>query len=303
MVSGMLFDIKHYAVHDGPGIRTTLFFKGCPLRCWWCHNPEGISPEKELIVKPKRCLEECRLCLSSCPENALSKPEGKTIQVDRKKCRAQARCAEICPTGALEMVGKTMTVTEVMQEVNQDRIFYERSGGGVTFSGGEPLQQPEFLDALLTACKKIDLHTVVDTSGHAPFALLERIRDRVDLFFYDLKHMDPGKHREMTGVSNSVILDNLRRLADTDSRVHIRIPLVTGVNDDDAHVRQVAAFLTELPGIQDISLLPYHSMGSQKYSNLNLPYLRSDAKPPTEGAVAVIKAVLQQHGFRVKIGG
>jgi pyruvate formate lyase activating enzyme len=303
MVSGLLFDIKHYAVHDGPGIRTTLFFKGCPLRCWWCHNPEGISPEEELNVKPQRCLEDCRLCLSSCPENALSKPDGKTIQLDREKCRTHTRCSEICPTGALEKVGKTMTVTEVMQEVNQDRIFYERSGGGITFSGGEPLQQPEFLDALLTACKKVGLHTVLDTSGHAPFALLERIRDRVDLFFYDLKHMDPDKHREMTGVSNSVILDNLKRLAKTGNGIRIRVPLITGVNDDDTHIRQMGDFLTELPGIRDISLLPYHSMGSQKYSNLDLPYLKPEAKPPTEEAVAGIKAALQRRGFRVKIGG
>ncbi len=303
MVSGLLFDIKHYAVHDGPGIRTTLFFKGCPLHCWWCHNPEGISPKKELIVKPKRCLEDCRLCLSSCPENALSKPDGKTIRLEREKCREHARCAEICPTGALETVGKTMTVAEVMQELNQDRIFYERSGGGVTFSGGEPLQQPEFLDALLTACKKVGLHTVVDTSGHAPYGFLERIRTRVDLFFYDLKHMDPDIHREMTGVSNSTILDNLRLLAGTGSRINIRIPLVTGVNDDETHIRQVAAFLKELPGIQDISLLPYHSMGSQKYSNLDMPYLKPDAKPPTKDAIAGIEAALQQNGFRVKIGG
>jgi pyruvate formate lyase activating enzyme len=299
----MIFDIKRYAVHDGPGIRTTLFFKGCPLHCWWCHNPEGISPHRELIFRPKRCLDDCRLCLETCPEGALSKPDGKNIQLDRSRCRLHAHCAEACPTGALEMVGRLMTVPEVMKEVRKDRMFYERSGGGVTFSGGEPLQQIEFLDALLTECKKDGLHTVVDTSGHAPFERFETIRRKVDLFFYDVKVMDPARHREATGVSNSLILENLRRLAETDSRIQIRVPLVTGVNDDMNHTRALADFLKELPGVRDISLLPYHSMGSQKYTNLNMPYLNPTAEPPSEATVASIRQELENRGFRVRLGG
>jgi pyruvate formate lyase activating enzyme len=302
MNQGTLFDIKRYAIHDGPGIRTTLFFKGCPLRCWWCHNPEGIASEPELILKPNRCLDDCDLCLADCPEKALSKPDGR-IRVDRDRCRVLGRCAEACPTEALEVVGKTRTVDEVMREVRKDRIFYERSGGGVTFSGGEPLQQIEFLAALLEECRKDNLHTVVDTSGHAPYERLEGIRDAVDLFFYDLKHMDPAKHREMTGVSNEVILDNLRRLAETDSRIQIRVPVVTGVNDNIDHTRRMAEFLASLPGIRDISLLPYHSMGSQKYKNLDVSCPNPDAEPPSEDTMAGMRAALEDRGFRVRVGG
>ncbi len=303
MLTGTLFDIKRYAVHDGPGIRTTLFFKGCPLHCWWCHNPEGISPKQELFLKPSRCLAECRLCLTVCPEQALSKPGGR-FQVDKNKCRISGICDETCPTGALELVGKTWTVEQVMQEILKDRIFYERSGGGVTFSGGEPLQQPEFLAALLRKCKEQGLHTVVDTSGHAPFKNLESLMDQVDLFFYDLKLMDAEKHRKMTGVSNELILENLRRLSQAGSRIRIRIPLVPGVNEDIPHIRQVAQFLSSLPGIiQDISLLPYHALGSSKYKNLEVPYLNPEATPPAASLVAEVRSELESKGFKVRIGG
>ncbi len=302
MLTGTLFDIKRYAVHDGPGIRTTLFFKGCPLHCWWCHNPEGISPKQELFLKPSRCLEECRLCLTVCPEQALSK-SGDRIQVDKKKCRISGICAETCPTGALELVGKTWTVEQVMQEILKDRIFYERSGGGVTFSGGEPLQQPEFLAALLTQCKELGLHTVVDTSGQTAFQNLDSIKDQVDLFFYDLKLMDAEKHSKMTGVSNELILENLRRLSQAGSRIRIRIPLVPGVNEDIPHIRQVAQFLSSLPGIQDISLLPYHALGSSKYKNLEVPYFNPAASPPAAALVAEVRSELESQGFKVRIGG
>jgi len=302
MIQGTLFDIKQYAIHDGPGIRTTLFFKGCPLHCWWCHNPEGISPDRELTFKPNRCLDDCNLCLTSCPESALSKPDGR-IRVDQDRCRVLGKCAEACPTEALEVVGQSWTVDEVMREIRKDRIFYERSGGGVTFSGGEPLQQAEFLTALLEECKKDGLHTVIDTSGHAPFGRLDSIRDKVDLFFYDLKHMDPEKHREMTGVSNELILDNLSRLSETGSRIQIRVPLVPGVNDKAGHTRRMADFLASLPGIRDISLLPYHNMGSQKYKNLNVSYSDPDTEPPSKDTVAGIRKALEDQGFRVRIGG
>jgi len=190
-----------------------------------------------------------------------------------------------------------------MREIRKDRIFYERSGGGVTFSGGEPLQQIAFLAALLEECRKDDLHTVVDTSGHAPYERLEGIRDAVSLFFYDIKHLDPEKHREMTGVTNDVILDNLRRLSGTGSRIQIRVPVVAGVNDGLEHTGRMAEFLASLPGIRDISLLPFHSMGSQKYKNLDVSHPYPDAEPPSGDTISGMRAVLEDRGFRVRIGG
>ena len=190
-----------------------------------------------------------------------------------------------------------------MQEIHKDRIFYERSGGGVTMSGGEPLQQAEFLAALLEACKQDGLHTVVDTSGQAPFESLAEIRDLVDLFFYDLKHMDPDRHRETTGVSNQLILDNLRRLSESGSRIQIRVPLVPGINDSLEHTRRMAEFLAALPGTHDISLLPYHKMGSQKYENLNVSYSNPDTEPPSLDSVESIREALESRGYRVRMGG
>jgi pyruvate formate lyase activating enzyme len=190
-----------------------------------------------------------------------------------------------------------------MREVRKDRVFYERSGGGVTFSGGEPLQQPEFLDDLLSACRSEGLKTVLDTSGQASFDTIEAIRDRVDLFFYDLKVLDPDKHREVTGSGNDLILENLNRLAETGSRIRIRIPLVAGVNDDEAHTERVGEYLASLPGLSDISLLPYHSMGSQKHQNMNRPYPDPDALKPSDAAVSRTRERLEARGFQVRIGG
>jgi pyruvate formate lyase activating enzyme len=190
-----------------------------------------------------------------------------------------------------------------MREIRKDRIFFERSAGGVTISGGEPLQQVEFLAALLEACKREGLHTVVDTSGQAPFESLSGIRDDVDLFFYDLKHMDPERHREATGVSNRLILDNLRRLSESGSRIEIRVPLVPGFNDSLEHMRGMAAFLAELPAIHGISLLPYHKLGSQKYENLNVSYSSPGLEPPSSDSMQGIREILESRDFRVRMGG
>ncbi len=302
MESGMLFDIKHYAIHDGPGIRTTLFFKGCPLNCWWCHNPEGISPEPELMFNPNRCLPECSLCVQRCPKNALAKNNG-LLFIETSQCRLVGECAKICPTLALEKIGYKLTVAEAMAVVEKDRIFQETSNGGVTFSGGEPLMQPEFLEALLDACRQRGIHTIVDTSGHAPYEILERIRKKVDLFFYDLKLMDENKHREETGISNRLILDNLNKLAQTGSKIQIRIPLIPEVNTSQEEIAAMAEYISSLPGIEEISLLPYHKMGGQKYENLNRPQPHSQAQAPSEEVIREIQSQLEPYGFRIKIGG
>jgi len=205
MIRGTIFDIKKYAIHDGPGIRTTVFFKGCPLRCRWCHNPEGQSSKPEMFVRPSRCLKECSECLSVCEREAISRTEISPV-IDRERCNSCGKCAEVCPAEAIEVVGRQMSVQEVMAEVEKDMIFHDESGGGVTFSGGEPLLQPVFLSTLLEKSKEKDIHTTVDTSGYASFEIMEEIAKNVDLFLYDLKIMDEKKHKEYTGKSNKVIL-------------------------------------------------------------------------------------------------
>jgi len=196
-----------------------------------------------------------------------------------------------------------MTVADAMAAIAKDRIFHETSQGGVTFSGGEPLMQPEFLEGLLEACRQQGLHTVIDTSGHAPYEMLERLRDRVDLFFYDLKLMDDNKHREMTGVSNKLILENLNKLARTGSKVQIRIPLIPEINTTREEIAAMADFISSLPGIEEISLLPYHKMGVQKYINLNRPQFNPEAPAPSEETLRDIQTHFEQHGFSVQIGG
>ncbi len=209
---GIIFDIKKFAVHDGPGIRSTVFFKGCPLRCLWCHNPEGISAAAEVMVFTQRCLASCRICVRACPQKALARIGGRIV-LKRDRCRACGLCAEACPAEALRLVGKKVGAGSVLTELAKDSPFYRNSNGGVTFSGGEPLQQPEFLHALLLAAKEQGWHTAVDTCGHAPFSAFAKIMPLVDLFLYDLKCIDPLWHRRLTGVSNALILENLSRLS------------------------------------------------------------------------------------------
>lgn len=300
--TGIFFDVKHYAIHDGPGIRTTFFFKGCPLHCWWCHNPEGINPEPELMFRSNRCLPECRLCVHSCPHHALAKNNG-SLQIDASLCRMAGACAEICPTLALQKIGYRMSAAEAMTIIEKDRVFQETSHGGVTFSGGEPLTQPLFLEELLDACRRQGIHTIVDTSGQAPYETLDRIRTRVDLFFYDLKLMDAERHTEMTGVSNQLILENLEKLAHSGSKIRIRIPVITGVNTTPEEISAMIDFVSSLPEIKDISLLPYHTMGGQKYQRLSRPQPHPEIQTPTKETLEGIQAQFERGGFRVKIGG
>ena len=300
--TGIIFDIKKYAIHDGPGIRTTVFLKGCPLRCGWCHNPEGIAATPELLFHENRCMNGCDECLTHCSQGAISRKNGR-ISINKEKCKLTGDCTRACPTGAIEMVGIKRSVEQVMDEIEKDRIFYEKSKGGVTYSGGEPLLQIDFLDALLSECQKRNLHTVVDTSGYAPWENLERIQDKVDLFFYDLKMIDDVKHREMTCVSNQIILDNLTRLATKKNRIKIRIPVVAGLNDAQEDMVQITDFLASLPDIKDISLLPYHKIGDQKYTDLSRPLPRPEFRSPSLEKIEKIKAQIEASGFSVQVGG
>lgn len=301
-VSGTIFDIKRYAVHDGPGIRLTVFLKGCPLECRWCHNPEGIQPISELTFQASRCLETCSDCIPACPHHALTR-SSVSLSIDRNKCRLSGACAAACPTEALRIIGQKVTVAEVMETIEKDRIFYDNSGGGVTFSGGEPLLQQKFLLALLRQCRHRGLHTIVDTCGYAPFETLASIMDNVDIFYYDLKMIDEKKHRAFTGVSNRIILENLQKLTAAKKAVQVRIPVLPGINDDSENISQTAEFLKSLRGITGISLLPYHRIGQGKYENLDIPSLETELQTPAEKTIERISSQLEKQGFKIKVGG
>ena len=302
MKKGIVFDIKRYAIHDGPGIRTTVFFKGCPLNCWWCHNPEGLILPPELIFKENRCLDGCAECVESCAPGALTRV-GQIIVIDREKCDLCGECVQVCPSEALEIIGREMSVGEVMKEIEKDMIFYDESEGGATFSGGEPLMQPEFLKALLEECKERDIPTALDTCGYAPSEVVDKISDKVDLFLYDIKMMDDKKHIEYTGKSNKPILENLKKLAQQGSLLAVRLPIIPGVNDDKENINKIAEFILTLPSIRDISLLPYHRAGSEKYQRLKKDNRMVETPPLSDQKIAVIKRTLQDFGLRVKVGG
>ena len=301
MKKGILFDIRRYAIHDGPGIRTTVFFKGCPLRCWWCHNPEGQNSDPELVYKKSRCTL-CGECAKSCRQEAISLGT-QYISLDRRSCVVCDNCSRACPSEALLIAGKRMSDNDVLEEIEKDRAFYEESGGGVTFSGGEPLLQPDFLNALLTECKERGIHTIVDTCGFARYEIIDRIRDKVDLFLYDIKTMDTRMHRKLTGASNEQILMNLKKLAKNGSSIVIRFPIIPGINDCDENVERTAKFIGSLPNIQQVNLLPYHRAGIEKYKSLGKPYKLEKTQPPTNQQTKAIKEKLEASGMKVGIGG
>jgi pyruvate formate lyase activating enzyme len=298
---GIVFDIKKFSIHDGPGIRTTVFFKGCPLNCWWCHNPESQAWEPELTLWPGRCIR-CGACVDACPQGAISR-DGDEVSTDRMRCTRCGACAEACTAEARQIVGREMSVPQVMSEVERDVPFYDESGGGVTVSGGEPLAQPAFLLALLQACKGKEIHTALDTCGFAPWEVLDGVREHVDLFLYDLKVMDDARHRTLTGVPNERILQNLRALSQAGHEIVLRVPVIPGVNDDDRNVRQTGAFAASLPALRRVDLLPYHHAGTEKYGRLHRAYALPETRPPSDERIAEIARALRELGLHVKTGG
>ncbi|MCW3977178.1 MAG: glycyl-radical enzyme activating protein [Candidatus Bathyarchaeota archaeon] len=298
MVEGLIFDIKRYAIHDGPGIRTTVFFKGCPLSCWWCHNPEGQSFGRELMVWSDRCIE-CRTCISACPSSAIS-ISNSSIVTERGKCRICGACAAKCPANAREIVGKTLPAEELMAEIQKDHEFYGESGG-LTASGGEPLAQPVFLRVLLKRCKDAGIHTTVDTSGYAERKTLAKISNKVDLFLYDLKMMNPRKHKLHTGVSNKTIIENLKMLDKLGKQIVIRFPLIPHVNTADADITSMCMLLSGLKNIKRICILPYNKLGIDKAKRLGKK-ARPCAKP-SDRLLAHTLRLIKNYGLAVKIGG
>lgn len=292
---GLIFDIKRYAVHDGPGIRTTVFFKGCPLTCVWCHNPEGKSREPEIMWSKERCIQ-CKSCQDVCNTHAIS----NTLVLDREKCTLCRKCVEVCPAQALQIVGKEMTVTDVMNEIKKDIIFYDESKGGVTFSGGEPLMQPDFLFQLLRACTNQGIHTAVDTSGYAPLDILLKISAHTDLFLYDIKVINDKMHKKTTGVSNTLILENVKKLPQ--HKVVVRFPLVPGVNDHERDIKALGAFVSSVH-VKEVNILPYHKAGIEKAKRLNHNHNPFMCEPLSSQRVTSVKKELEAYGLTVTIGG
>ncbi len=299
MNKGIVFNIERYAIHDGPGIRTTVFFKGCPLRCWWCHNPEGQSQRLELIYRDARCIG-CGECMTSCAEGAISHLSKKVV-IDRKRCTACGACAKKCPTEALSVAGRKMSIVQTMKLLEKDTPFYGESGGGVTFSGGEPLQQPEFLEALTDECSRKDIDTVLDTSGFAPPKVVKRFCGKVALFLYDIKLMNPFKHKKYTGVSNRLILENAQRIAKSESRLAISIPIIPDINDREANIEETGRFLASLKNVEYVSLLPYHKMGMDKYTNLGKTYRLNRTRTPSNHELQTTKERLEEFGMNVRV--
>ncbi|MGB9820766.1 MAG: glycyl-radical enzyme activating protein [Pseudothermotoga sp.] len=298
-MSGLIFNIQRFAIHDGPGIRTTIFMKGCPLSCWWCHNPEGICPSIELMWTRYKCIH-CQSCVDICPNRALSFDEDR-LMLDRTRCTSCGKCAQICPTTALKVVGKWVEEEDIFREIEKDMMYFDQSDGGVTFSGGEPLLQTDFLLQVLPKIKSHQIHVAIDTSGYTTKEDLEKILPYVDLFLYDLKMVDRAKHKENTGVENDIIKENLRSLISKKKHVIIRIPVIPGVNDSKSDTDEFIVFLKSLNDDIEVNLLPYHDV-SEKYEAL-WKKTRNAITKDLDEAVLRIKNKLQMNGLKVKIGG
>lgn len=300
-IKGIVFNIERYAVQDGPGIRTTVFLKGCPLHCVWCHNPEGINPEPELFFNVKRCIS-CGDCIKICPRGAIS---GRTekISVDREICIRCFQCAKVCPSGALEEIGKEMSVEEVVRQTSADLLSYQMSGGGVTFSGGEPLLQQAFLKELLKKHKELGMSTAVETSFSGKWSDIAELIQYVDLFLIDLKIVDAGRLRKYTKASAGLILENLRKIFLTEIPVVIRIPLIPGYTTQQRNIDSILEFLTRHKGknLEYISLLPFHRFGEAKAESLGT--LRElNIKNISQPFLEKVKSQFEQNGFLVKVG-
>ncbi|HJO83517.1 MAG: glycyl-radical enzyme activating protein [SAR202 cluster bacterium] len=296
--TGLVFDIKRYAVHDGPGIRTTVFLKGCPLRCVWCHNPEAIAHGPEVFFYPDRCIA-CGSCVEACPTGAQILAEGGQRTFDRAGCDLSQQCVEACNSNALMLAGNQTTVAEVMNEVREDATFYSVTGGGVTLSGGEPLLQIDFATALLKACKAEGFHTSLDSCGQVPWSFYERALPYVDLVLYDLKHIHDDDHKDATGVTNERIIQNLRKLHDRGTPVEIRMLIVPTINDSREQIGEAAELLAGMDNITAVRLLAYHSMAVSKYTSLAKDSTMPEVETPDNDAMAKIAEWVRGYGLTV----
>ena len=277
-IFGNIFDVQRFSIHDGPGIRTTVFLKGCPAHCPWCSNPESQCALPQLSYSHSRCLL-CGRCVSACPEQVLSL-QADAVAIDRARCIPCDECTRACPSGAVRLVGRITTVAEVLAEVERDRVFYEHSGGGMTVSGGEPLAQPEFTLALLEGARARGLHSAVETAGLAEPETVERVLARTDLILFDIKHIDSDSIRSFAGEDNAVVLDNARVAAQLGVKMIVRVPVIPGFNDQPHQITAIGEFARSLD-VSEMHLLPYHGYGAAKYASLGRRYEMLEAVPPT----------------------
>jgi pyruvate formate lyase activating enzyme len=313
-LTGKIYDIQGFSLQDGPGIRTTVFLKGCPLRCPWCHSPESQQFHTQLSWIAMRCIgvARCGKCLTACIKHGIT--PGKTTQhavthediqhicIDRSICEDCGDCASVCYSKALYLCGTDYTVDDLLKHLAKDMPFYEQSGGGVTVSGGEPLCQPEFALEILKSLKKLGIHTALDTTGYAPHEIVESVLPYTDLFLYDLKHMDNEQHRIVTGVPNDLILENAQLIANAGGKMQVRIPIIPDFNDSEDSIRETGEFCKSLHNaVEVVQLLPYHNLGVMKYQRLDDSKVVLEAAPPSEARIALLKELLESLGLPVTV--
>ncbi len=298
-IKGVVFNVQRYSIDDGPGVRTTVFMKGCPLTCLWCSNPESQCMAPEVTYRYTSC-KACGTCVEVCPEKIITLADDG-IHIDRSQCTLCGECVKNCVPEALQISGKSMTVDEVWKTVKRDADYYEASGGGVTASGGEILAQPDFVAELFRRSKEAGFHTNADTSGFGDPAALDKILEYADLVYYDLKHMDPVKHQEYTGQSNELILSNLRRVAEKGVPVVIRVPLIPGYNDSEENLHAMAQAVKEIVPAAMVNILPYHRYGANKYRMIDMTYQLDDVPEVTEAQLDKARAIFESYGLAVEI--
>lgn len=299
----LIINVQKCSIHDGPGIRTTVFFKGCPLKCTWCHNPESQAYTKEVLYNEEKC-SRCEACIKKCPHNAIYK-EDNNIYLKKDECQLCETCLDYCLNNAREIVGSTYKPKYLIKEIEKDRIFYEESGGGVTLSGGEVMAQDmDYIENIVSTCKDKGISVVIDTCGYAKFENYEKILPYIDLFLYDIKLIDDEKHKKFTGKSNDLILKNIKKLSEKKANINVRIPLIEGVNidEDNIEILKIINFLKET-NVRNVNLLPYHNIGMHKYKKIYKVYEGSDLKKPSEDKLEKIKSLFEENNFKTKIGG
>ncbi len=303
MKKPLILNIQKYSLHDGDGIRTTVFFKGCPLECIWCHNPESQAYNKEVLYNEEKCTK-CEVCIDKCPHKAIYKEENN-ICLNKNNCEFCETCLDYCLNNAREIVGKTYEIKDLMREIVKDMMFYEESGGGVTLSGGEVMTQDvEYIKAIASLCKEKGISVAIDTCGYARFENYEAILPFVDTFLYDIKLIDEEKHQLFTNKSNDLILENLIKLSENGANINIRIPLIEGVNVDkeNIEVKKIIDFIKPL-NIKKVNLLPYHNIGMHKYKKLYMDYEGQNLNRPSDEKLEEIKQIFITNNFETKIGG